>query len=280
MGSTARPQTNGLTKPSFLPRECGKQKYALRRVVGGEPALKGAWPWMAVVFVRRSNGALINDCGGALVTNRHVVTAAHCVVTGRRSTILDPSRIVVRLGAHDLAIQNEPGAIDVEVEEVLPHEQFESRTYKNDIAVLKLRRRVTFNDDIQPACLPYDSLRNEDLTSRAAYVTGYGTTAFNGESSDVLMVARFEFQSQEVCRRAYEAEVPITEVYLCAGTMDGSKDSCQGDSGGPLVAVGKNGSFYLVGVVSFGKQCGQPNYPGVYARVTEFLDWLADKLSN
>lgn len=54
----------------------------------------------------------------------------------------------------------------------------------------------------------------------------------------------------------------------------------QGDSGGPLMAVGKNNSFYLVGVVSFGKQCGQPGYPGVYTRVTEFLDWLSRNLSD
>ena len=92
---------------------------------------------------------------------------------------LDPSRIVVRLGAHNLSIPNEPDAIDVEVEEVRRHEQFESRTYKNDIAVLKLRRPVSFTRAISPVCLPYDSLRGQDLTQKSVIVIGYGTTAFS-----------------------------------------------------------------------------------------------------
>lgn len=279
-GTTQGPRPDSLTRPSFLPKTCGVTLHTQTRVVGGSRAERGSWPWMAVVFVRKNNGDLEADCGGALVTNQHVITAAHCVVTGRRAQNMDPSRLLVRLGAYNISVPNEREAVDVEVEAVRRHARFESRTYKNDIAVLKLKRPVTFSKTISPVCLPYDSLVGEDITQKSVIVIGYGTTAFNGNSSDVLMQALFYIQDQEICKKAYERELVISNVYLCAGMMDGSKDACQGDSGGPLLTVGKNNSYYLIGIVSFGRQCAQPNYPGVYTRVTEFLDWLTRNLSD
>ncbi|XP_054712012.1 proclotting enzyme-like [Uloborus diversus] len=278
--TTSRSRVGLLTKPSFLPDSCGVTLYTKTRVVGGQEADKGSWPWMAVVFVQKRSGSMSPDCGGALVTNRHVITAAHCVVTGRGANTMEPNQLQVRLGAHDLRINDEPGAVTVPVQSVRRHEQYDQRTYRNDIAVLRLARPVEFTDKIAPVCLPYDSLRDQDLTGKTSYVIGFGTTAFNGPSSDVLMEAGFNIQSQEMCRKAYEKELNITRVYLCAGTADGSKDSCQGDSGGPLTTIGDKSRFYLVGVVSFGKLCAQPGYPGVYTRVTEFLDWLARNLAD
>ncbi|GFR16481.1 proclotting enzyme [Trichonephila clavata] len=283
--STKRPTRTpvgrgGGGKPSFLPENCGVTRYPHTRVVGGKQAEKGSWPWMAVIFVEKRNNVKSPDCGGALVTTRHVITAAHCVVTGRSATTMSPRLLTVRLGAHDLKKSNEPGALDISVSAVRRHEQFDPRTYKNDIAVLRLSRTVRFHDDISPVCLPFDSLYNYNLTGKISYVTGFGTTAFNGPSSDVLMEVGFDIQSQDLCRKAYERELNITEEYLCAGMMDGSKDSCQGDSGGPLVAVGKENKYYLVGVVSFGKLCAQPGYPGVYTRVTKYLDWLRTNLAD
>ncbi|GBM55187.1 Proclotting enzyme, partial [Araneus ventricosus] len=133
---------------------------------------------LAVVFVEKRNGARRPDCGGALVTDRHVITAAHCVVTGRGSTTMSPNQLSVRRGAHDLRQSNEPDSVDIPVEAVRRHEQFNPRTYKNDIAVLRLRRPVQFSDHISPICLPYDSLTNDDLTGKTSTVTGFGTTSF------------------------------------------------------------------------------------------------------
>ncbi|KAG8187277.1 hypothetical protein JTE90_019166 [Oedothorax gibbosus] len=277
--STRRPTTDE-TKPRFLPESCGVTVFTKTRVVGGQEAERGGWPWMAVVFVEKRNGNWSPDCGGALVTTRHVITAAHCVVSGRGSATMNPRQLRVRLGAHDLRLNSEPDAIEVGVDAVRRHEQFDPRTYKNDITVLRLSRPVRFTDKIQPVCLPYDSLRTDDLTSKTSTVTGFGTTSFNGAASDVLMEVSFDITDQEECRRAYERELNITDVYLCAGTADGSKDSCQGDSGGPLVTIGKESHYYLVGVVSFGKLCAQPGYPGVYTRVTKYLDWLRTNLAD
>lgn len=88
--------------------------------------------------------------------------------------------MVVRLGAFNLTVRNEPGSVDVEVEDIRRHDQFEARTYRNDIAVLKLRTPVTFTDLISPVCLPYDRLNTvESVNSKNVIVTGYGTTAFS-----------------------------------------------------------------------------------------------------
>ncbi|CAL1278302.1 unnamed protein product [Larinioides sclopetarius] len=175
-----RPPTGGGgTKPRFLPDNCGTTLFTKTRVVGGQVAEKGGWPWMAVVFVEKRNGARSPDCGGALVTDRHVVTAAHCVVTGRGSTTMNPNQLSVRLGAHDLRQSNEPDALDIPVEAVRRHEQFDPRTYKNDIAVLRLSRPVQFSNHTSPVCLPFDSLTNEDLTGKTSTVTGFGTTSFS-----------------------------------------------------------------------------------------------------
>ncbi|PRD23397.1 UNVERIFIED_CONTAM: Proclotting enzyme [Trichonephila clavipes] len=133
----------------------------------------------AVVFVEKRNGARSPDCGAALVTQRHVITAAHCVVTGRSVTTMSPRQLTVRLGAHDLRDNNEADAIDISVDAVRRHEQFDPRTYKNDIAVLRLSRPVQFSNATSPVCLPYDSLRNEDLTGKTSTVTGFGTIAFS-----------------------------------------------------------------------------------------------------
>ncbi|KAG8187278.1 hypothetical protein JTE90_019167 [Oedothorax gibbosus] len=279
--TSTRQRTTNVTKPRFLPESCGENLMSDMRVVGLKDAEKGRWPWMAVVFIEKRGGNWSPDCGGALVTNRHVITAAHCVVSGRGSTTMNPRQLRVRLGAHDLRLDNEPGAIDVGVDVIRRHEQFDPRTYKNDIAVLRLSRSVQFTDIIKPVCLPYDSLTTaDDLMTRMVWITGFGTS-FNGAASNVLMEVIFDVTDQEECRRAYERELNITDVYLCAGTADGSKDSCQGDSGGPLVSFDKESSrYYLVGVVSFGKLCAQPGYPGVYTRVTKYLDWLQTNLAD
>lgn len=274
------PTVPGRSKPDFLPADCGQSNTTKTRVVGGREAEKGAWPWMAVVYQTKRGGRKSPDCGGALVSRSHVVTAAHCVV-GRGIEPLSPSVLSVRLGEHDLYSENDGmNPVDVNVRSVRRHDQFDPRTYRNDIAVLLLERPVEFNTDIQPICLPYDSLRDEDLSSRNGFVSGWGTTSFNGPSSNVLREVSFPIVEDEFCRDAYRQDLPITDVYICAGTADGSKDSCQGDSGGPLMLPGRGTRYYLVGIVSFGKRCAEPGYPGVYTRVTKFLDWLTQNLSS
>ncbi|XP_077485203.1 transmembrane protease serine 9-like [Amblyomma americanum] len=264
--------------PRFLPSACGLTNVSVSRIVGGRESEPGAWPWMAAIYIN-SGGVNSAACGGALVTDRHVVTAAHCVVVGHRATNLPASSFTIRLGDHNLVRSDDHVMpVDVPVVKVERHADFVARTFKNDVAVLTMERPVTFNKFVRPVCLPYgDDFKTRDLNGYHAFVTGWGTTAFNGESSDVLKEAQIKIWDEDTCKKAFVKEVPISSVYLCAGDGNGRQDSCQGDSGGPLV-LPDEGRFFLIGVVSFGKRCATPGYPGVYTRLTEFLPWLSERL--
>ncbi|XP_076366082.1 proclotting enzyme-like isoform X3 [Tachypleus tridentatus] len=218
------------------------------------------------------------QCGGALVTNKHVITASHCVVNNAGTDVLPAEDFSVRLGEHNLFSTNDSSdPIDFPIKSVKRHEDFELKTYKNDIAILTIDGTVTFTNRIQPICLPYNNLRLEDLAMRKPFVAGWGTTAFNGPSSPVLREVQVPVWEHESCQDAYKNDVNITNVYMCAGFAVGGKDACQGDSGGPLMLPHEK-KFHLIGIVSFGKSCAQPGFPGVYTRVTEFLNWIAVNL--
>ncbi|XP_018494399.1 proclotting enzyme [Galendromus occidentalis] len=264
--SSTRPR-----KPSFLPEKCGLGA-GLRRIVGGTEARVGDYPWMAAIYYNQQNSWL-QACGGALVSNLHVVTAAHCVVAGSRSQNLPTRYFLVRLGDHDLVSEDDSSASeDFKVAKISRHSQFNSETYKNDIALMQLETPVTFNEFIGPLCLPYDGVYG-NLDNEIAIVSGWGYTKYEGKGSNVLKQAAIRIWPENECREAYKKEVDITPEYLCAG--DGKQDSCQGDSGGPLF-YNEGTKFYLIGVVSFGKKCATPGYPGAYTRVTKYLDWLND----
>ncbi|KAI1280841.1 Abl interactor 2 [Halotydeus destructor] len=210
-----------------------------------------------------------------------VVTAAHCVNEG--FTTRSPSLFRVRLGEHDIENDSEnDAAIEVAVERIVAHDKFDSRTFKNDIAVLKLAEKVSYTDRIRPICLPFDSelLKSGNLDGRSAIITGWGRTAFNGQSKANLQQASLQVVPQAECRQAFRRYVDIQEdVYMCAGVQGSTRDSCQGDSGGPLMMKDKQ-KWYLAGVVSFGKRCASPGFPGVYTRVAHFLDFVNENLSN
>lgn len=280
---TDRPRSQ-ITKPAILPADCGRSDKTGSRIFGGRKSELNAWPWLAAVYLTRSGLSRGTDCGGALITNRHVITAAHCVMDSRGNR-LNPSSLTVRLGEHKLNDDNDGARpVDYLVREIRSHPGFVSRTYKNDIAILVLDRTVSFNDFIRPICLPYGELSNQNLVDRSAFVAGWGTTAFNGNFNPELTEIQIPIWTNENCRRVFQREVPITREYICAGVSDGTKDSCQGDSGGPLMLPSEEPNsdisrYYAVGIVSFGKRCATPGYPGVYTRITVYLDWIAANLS-
>ncbi|XP_076309700.1 proclotting enzyme-like [Tachypleus tridentatus] len=260
--------------PHILPKRCGMRNISSNRIIGGRESDIGGWPWMTVIYIKQ-RGIKTAQCGGALVTNRHVITASHCGLNEQETDFLPATDLSVRLGEHNLFSTNDgSNPVDFPIKAVTYHQDFDRKTFKNDIAILTIDGTVTFTERIHPICLPYNYLRYEDLSERRPFVAGWGTTEFNGPSSPVLREIQVPIWKQEDCRRAYEKDIPITNKYMCAGYATGGKDACQGDSGGPLMMPANDTFFYLVGIVSFGKKCAQPDYPGVYTRVTEFLDWI------
>ncbi|CRL05275.1 CLUMA_CG018249, isoform A [Clunio marinus] len=231
--------------------ECGQSKQEIR-IVGGRPTGINQFPWVA---------RLVYDgqfhCGGSLLTADYVLTAAHCV---RR---LKRSKIRVILGDHDQFVTSETEAIQRAVSAVIRHRNFDQNTYNHDIALLRLRKPVSFSKGIQPICLPREGI---DPSGKLGTVVGWGRTAEGGSLPGILQHVNVPVLTLEQCRGMKYRASRITPNMLCAGGIKQKTDSCQGDSGGPLLV--NNGEKYeIVGIVSWGVGCGRQGYPGVYTRV-------------
>ena len=244
-------------------------------VVGGENVRQelGRWPWM-VLLGEQVNGRRRWSCGGTLISSRTVLTAAHCVA-GRQS-----SALTARLGEHDTSTTRDGQHTDVSVSQIITHPGYAKK--QNDIALLTLSRPVPFSRRIQPVCLP---AADADHTGSSADLAGWGYTEFNGEGTSVLQEVSLTVVNEQQCERTYQklrafnTDFPggFQGTKLCANGADGaSKDSCRGDSGGPLVyrTTVNPRRYQVIGVVSTGHGCGNPEYPGIYTKVSKYIPWI------
>ncbi|XP_012162058.1 uncharacterized protein LOC101458538 isoform X2 [Ceratitis capitata] len=256
------------------PEECGQQEYSSGRIVGGVEAPNGQWPWMAAIFL---HGPKRTEfwCGGSLIGTKYILTAAHCTRDSRQKPFA-ARQFTVRLGDIDLSTDAEPSApVTFAVKEVRAHERFSRIGFYNDIAILVLDKPVRKSKYVIPVCLPRAGRAppKERLPGRRATVVGWGTTYYGGKESTTQRQAELPIWRNEDCDRSYFQ--PINENFVCAGYSDGGVDACQGDSGGPLM-MRFDSRWVQLGVVSFGNKCGEPGYPGVYTRVSQYLDWIRD----
>ncbi|XP_063371496.1 transmembrane protease serine 9-like [Cydia amplana] len=232
------------------PCTCGVARGA--RVIGGGPAAPGEFPWLGAL---RKDGKFI--CGATVVAVDHLLTASHCVQG------VEASRLNVLVGEYDV---NESQSEGFRVAHVLQHPDFNGYTYDNDIAVLRLAEPLP-DHLFRPACLPEDG---DHLIGADAVVSGWGSTEEKGPTSNIPMKVEVKIWEQEECSTAGYGRRKVTPRMLCANAPE--RDSCTGDSGGPLVLPRPHHT--LVGIVSWGRGCARPGYPGVYTRVTRFLPWL------
>ncbi|CAH1738373.1 unnamed protein product [Aphis gossypii] len=279
----------GLGLKLKIPSEttCGISNVTRIRIIGGNPSELGSWPWIAALgyqSLNKNNRAIQWNCGGTLITNSLVLTAAHCV-----HNIKNAKMTTVRLGELDLdpEVMDNAMPLDVPVERIIIHEQYNENKIANDIALVKLKNSVTFNELIQPICMPMSSaMKNIDMSRSLPFVAGWGTTlptfSYSFPRVTTLMEVQVPITSTKQCKDAYanEPAAVIDDRVLCAGFPEGGKDSCRGDSGGPLMFP-KGKQYYLMGIVSFGhKRCGEPGFPGVYTRLPSFMDWVIDKIGK
>uniref|UniRef100_H2ZY86 Peptidase S1 domain-containing protein n=2 Tax=Latimeria chalumnae TaxID=7897 RepID=H2ZY86_LATCH len=162
------------------------------------------------------------------------------------------------------------------VDKIIPHQKYRTKDYKYDIALMKLMAPITFNEFIQPICLP--SYGEEFPAGKMCWISGWGTTEDGGDTNSVtLKSVGVPLISSAVCNQRDVYMGLITPAMICAGYLEGGKDSCQGDSGGPLACQGTS-NWKLIGATNWGYGCAQKKKPGVYVRVTAYLDWIHEKM--
>ncbi|KAI4502445.1 hypothetical protein M0802_002357, partial [Mischocyttarus mexicanus] len=267
-------QSNALnvetTPTSDFRTQCGVRPLIKSgRIVGGKGAQFGEWPWQVLVREATWLGLFTkNKCGGVLITEKYVITAAHCQPGFLAS-------LVAVFGEFDISGELESKrSITKNVRRVIVNRGYDPATFENDLALLELESPVQFDSHIVPICMPDE---NVDFTGRMATVTGWGRLKYNGGVPSVLQEVQVPIMENSVCQEMFQTaghSKLILESFMCAGYANGQKDSCEGDSGGPLVMERPDGRWMLVGTVSHGIKCAAPYLPGVYMRTTYFKPWL------
>ncbi|KAK3721618.1 hypothetical protein QZH41_008298 [Actinostola sp. cb2023] len=243
---------------------CGVKPFSAR-VVNGQNAAKHAWPWQISL---RVNGRHI--CGGSLIKPDWVITAAHCVARNP-----SPSGYTVVVGAH-YRLGTTPVQRTFRLRQLFKHEGFSMRHLRNDIALLQLQGSVSTSSKVNTVCLPQKG--SQAQISKGCYITGWGRTIGGGSAASTLQQAMLPVASHQACSRVNGQLVAVDQrSMICAGGR--GRGGCQGDSGGPFVC-NEGGKWVLRGAVSWGHSMCRTDHYTVFARISNFVDWINGKMSG
>ncbi|CAL8353763.1 unnamed protein product [Lota lota] len=246
--------------------ECGQQK-STSRIIGGSVAKEGQWPWQVSLHFQGQH-----TCGGILISPDFVVTAAHCFPRS-----LAPSLVPRNWRVYGGLVSQKSLPRPYLVDKILLNENYNNNTNDQDIALLKLTAAVDFSDTVAPACLP--SFDQQFPDGKSCWTSGFGTTEEGAaRPSRDLMEVSVDIIDVHLCNSSTVYGGRVSRNMICAGALEGGRDSCQGDSGGPLVCQASDGLWYLVGITSWGAGCGRQNQPGIYTKVTSMLPWIQSKM--
>ena len=241
-----------------------------RKIIGGVPAEKDKYPWMtALLWQDVKDNEDAQFCGGSLIAPDWVLTAAHCVVdedTGKLVT----RKIDVFLGAVDL---KDDSSERIAVKEIIKHDKYNRHTTDFDVALLHLAKP---SKQTPVSIIPSGDPNDLVTPGTMATIIGWGATE-TADFSGILLQAEVPIVSDDEARDAY-SNIDYTKNMFCAGYLGkGGKDTCQGDSGGPILLTDPNLKLVQAGVTSWGIDCANPNYPGVYSRLSILGDWVRKK---
>lgn len=243
------------------------------KVVGGEPVDIKDYPWQ-VALTSSPNGS--GFCGGSIIGDSWVLTAAHCVNGD------SPNSVYVRVGSSNAFAS---GGTSYSLNNIIVHPSYSGNSY--DFALLEIDGEFNYNENVQKI----DLVTAADIAAGVqdpgviATITGWGTTSSGGSLSSTLMMVEAPIVSNDVACGASTDEngnsgdydcSSLDESMICAGDLvDGGEDACQGDSGGPLaVRNSDNTKWLLIGATSWGYGCAYVDYPGVWSKVSYVLNWI------
>jgi secreted trypsin-like serine protease len=249
--------------------------------VGGQRAEKGEFPWQIMLnrlFLDEQTGQeMMELCGGTIINEEWVLTAAHCT-QGTKA-----SEYTVKLGILDMTTSN---GYKASVSKVIHHQQFQMNEQtglvKNDIALVKLSGKIDFQQytDLEPVCLAQAST---SLTT-TCLISGYGYTAYNAATKTGTQATHLNYATEPLtdnshCTKLYPY-FNATQNVCAGGTTRGGTGTCMGDSGGPLQCKGSDGKYYQVGVVSYGMPCALANDADVFTKVSNYIQWIEDTMDS
>ncbi|XP_067615577.1 serine protease snake-like [Eurosta solidaginis] len=261
---------HGAEEQSFVIDNC---KPHAPLIVGGTPASPKEFSHIARLGHREETGPTEWFCGGTLISEKYILTAAHCLSSNRGEVN------VVRLGELDFASDSDNARPeDIPVRRYIGHKNYHNGAIYNDIGLIELNRAISFDAYKHPACLPATS--GDEFEKLLAI--GWGSIRFADTDSKKLLKVTLQHFDFTRCQRLTESadieQLPRgvqNRLQICAGSNE-AKDTCGGDSGGPLLAYHPEYPcmYTIVGITSFGIGCGIPNQPGIYTRVYGFIDWI------
>ena len=250
--------------------ECGSG--VSKRIINGTIVSDHTFPFM-VSIRRKVDGA--HFCGGSIISNLFVLTAAHCLL------VTTAENVQVRVGDLNIDVSGESDHEKTfDVVEFITHDTYgKKQPRNNDIGLLKLNQTIYYNEGVQPVCL--DFLTEWMYLNKTLTAIGWGTTnVTHPRPNDQLLKIDLKLVKRSRCKNEtdYSSQPELlTNRMICAVSEFG--DACQGDSGGPLV-IYENGKWVQVGIVSWGVGCANPNYPGIYTKISPLLPWIYGKTSN
>ncbi|XP_021067433.1 serine protease 38 [Mus pahari] len=244
---------------------CG-QPVLQGKLLGGEFARDRKWPWQ--VSLHYSG---FHVCGGSILNAYWVLSAAHCFDRGKRLETYD-----IYVGITNLEEANRHTQW-FEIHRVIIHPTFQMyHPIGGDVALVQLKSAIVFSDFVLPICLPPSNL---DLINLSCWTTGWGMISPQGETGKELLEAQLPLIPRFQCQLLYGLKSYLLPEMLCAADIKNMKNVCEGDSGSPLVCK-QNQTWLQIGIVSWGRGCAQPLYPGVFANVSYFLSWIHLHLKN
>ncbi|NWI33495.1 CFAI factor, partial [Sula dactylatra] len=263
---------------TLLPQvHCGLTNHSLtrrKRIVGGEIARKGEFPWQVAIQETSNEGTTVY-CGGVYIGGCWVLTAAHCV----RASRVNLYRVWVGL-LHTIQYNKETSTF--RLKQLIVHENYNASTYENDIALLELRGpgQECSLEHSTPACIPWSE--HMFKAGDRCKVSGWGLE--KGYTKQYILkwgnVNLFQNCSELYPGRVFKQMTCAGKHQFSYCTYDGSIDSCKGDSGGPLVCFDAENVAYVWGIVSWGENCGEAGHPGVYTKVASYYDWISHHVTR